>query len=89
MHVPREILHVFQRCVWQDAVADVEDVSWLSAGASQDVIRRGKEAIARREEDRRIEVALHRAAVSDDSPGFIERLPPIEANHVAARVGEV
>ncbi len=38
----------------------------------------------RRKERDGIEIALHRVAVPDGAPAFIERLPPIEADDVRA-----
>ena len=50
----------------QHAVAEIEDVSRASAGASQHIVGRGEQAVVRAEQQRRIEVALDAAVVPDD-----------------------
>ena len=43
-----------------------------------------KQPFARAEQQRRIEVALDGAVVADDGPRLVERLPPVDADDVAA-----
>ena len=45
----------------------------------------GLDALPRPEQDGRVEVALHAAVVPDRLPALVERDPPVEADHVAAR----
>ena len=58
MNVPRDGLDVFDRRHRQDAVAEVEDVAGPAAGALEHFVGRGEDAIERREQQRRIEIAL-------------------------------
>ena len=89
MHVARERLDVLDRRHRQDAVAEIEDVSRPSARARQHVVGRREHAIERAEQQRRIEVALDRAVEADALPGFVERRPPVGADHVAAGVAQL
>src|SRR5712671_733033 len=86
VHVARRSLDVFNRRHWQDSVTEVEDVAWTPAGALQHVVNRLEDAFDRREQDRRIEVALHRAVVADAFPRLVNRRAPVGADDVAARV---
>ena len=84
VHVARERLHVLDRRRRQDAVSEIEDVARAAGGAAQHVARAGEQAIARAEQQRRIEIALDAAVVADALPRLVERDPPVGADHVAA-----
>lgn len=89
MHVLRERLYLFERCVGQHAVAQIEDVSRSSAGSSQHIVCRGEQEVARTEQPRRIQVALDGAVVTDDEPGLVQGKTPVEADDVAAGFRDV
>src|SRR4051812_27277555 len=83
MHVTGGGLHVLDRCHWQNAVSEVENVTGTSAGALEHGVDGFKEPIERRQEHRGIEIALHGAVASDAIPCLVERRPPVDANHVS------
>src|SRR4051794_11160916 len=83
MHVLREHLHVLDWGGRQDAVTKVEDVSRAASRTSENLFRLVEHATRRPEQERRVEVALHRAIESDLLPGLVDRHAPVDANHVA------
>jgi hypothetical protein len=78
----RERLDVLDGSGREDAVAEVEDVPGAPARSLQDVVGGAQQAMARPEEQRRIEVALHRPVRADLLPGDVERQPPVDADDV-------
>ena len=68
----------------EHAVPEVEDVPGAAAGPIEHVERLGLDDLPRREEDGGVEVPLH-GAVRDLRPALVERDPPVEPDHVAAR----
>src|ERR1035438_523567 len=77
-------LDVFYRRVGNNAVAEVEDVAWTAGGGVQDFVDALFQHFRRSEEGDGIEIALHRMAVPDGAPAFVEGLPPIEADDVGS-----
>ena len=75
--------------VGHDAVAEVEDVARPAGRAREHVERRRLDPLPRPEEDGAVEVALHAAVVADLLPAPVERDPPVEPDHVAARVAHL
>src|SRR5262245_38344744 len=84
MYVASKRLDVLDGCRRQDAVPQVEDVAWAAAGEREDVVGGGEHAIERAEEQRRIQIALHRAVGANPLPRFVERRAPVGADDVAA-----
>src|SRR5689334_16018774 len=89
MDVTRERLYVFDRRRRQDAVAEIEDMPGTAGGAREDVVRRGKHAVERAEQERRIEVALDAAVRANPLPRLVERRAPVGADDVAAGVAQI
>src|SRR5882672_2566399 len=73
----------------EHAVAEIEDVARAPTGTGEDVadltgtLRRG------REQRRRLEIALDRATPPHAGPSGVQRNPPVDADDVAARCGEI
>lgn len=88
MHEASEFLRVLERRGWQYAVAEIEDMPGASSSTLEHIASSRQHAINRSEQKRGIEIALH-AASWHPRPGFVERLAPIETDHVSARFGEV
>ena len=84
MDVVDEGTHVLDRRAGQDAVAQVEDVAGTASRAPQDVVHAGQEALARGEEQRRIEVALDGDVGPRALPALVEWRPPVDADDGAA-----
>src|SRR6187399_2495236 len=84
VNVSSDRLDMFQRRWREDAVAEIEDVTRASAGPGQHVVYRREDPIDRSKQQRRIEVALDGAIVSDSLPCLVERRTPVGADHVAA-----
>src|SRR5262245_57902014 len=89
VYMMRKRLDVFHRRIRHDPVAEVEDVSGTAARAREHIVRGGEEPIARRKQQRRIDVALYGASGSDRRPRFVQPLPPIDADHVTPGFREV
>ena len=90
VHVLGERLHVLDRRLRQHAVAEIEDVSRPAAGARAARRRR------RRAGDRAGRTAARdpdcpgcRAVGADRRPRLVEALTPVDADHVAAGLGEI
>src|SRR5687768_2138215 len=88
MHVPRKLLDLFEGSRRQNAVPEIEDVAGPPAGPPQHIVCRRVKTVGGAEEQRRIEVALHRT-IRNPRPGFVERLAPVDADHVAAGSGKI
>ena len=82
-------LHIFDRGGGNDAVAKVEDVAGTAIGGAENLFDAQLEDFRRREERDGVEVALHCVAVADSAPAFVERLTPVEADHVRAGRGHL
>ena len=82
---------VLRRCVLADAVAEVENVP-AAGGRRPEAVQRGAhlgaDALRRREQHVRIEIALQRHPVADTRPGRAEVDRPVEPDHVAAAGGD-
>ena len=70
MDEPGERLHVLDRRAWEDAVAEIEDVSRPAGCAAQDVFGRAVRPVQRPEEQRWIEVPWIAAIVAERLPGL-------------------
>src|SRR4051812_44914167 len=70
--------------LWQDAMAEVEDVTGPSTGALEDLPNLSRTLGGRRQEGDGFEVTLD-GTLADTGPGSIERHSPIDTDHVAAR----
>src|SRR5204862_3890229 len=66
-------LHRLHGGFGKDAVTEVEDVTRSTTRLVEDALRVLQGDLARREERRRIEVALDAAIVADALPAFLER----------------
>src|SRR5207245_5524674 len=87
VHVPRQAPQDGRVCVWHDSVPKVEYMTRPTCGTVEDIARRGLRPLPRPEQDGRIQVPLHATIVADERPTAVERDPPVEADHVAARLG--
>ena len=84
MHHLDHGLHLLDRCVLQDAMSQVEDVTGAACGAAQDVFDASFEFGERGEEGGRVEIALHSTIVTDNLPALVERDAPVESDDRAA-----
>jgi hypothetical protein len=89
VHVPCEHLEILDRRLRKHAVAEVEDVSGTSRGASQDVVCHAKQLLLRAEKQCRIEVPLYPAIGADGGPRVIEILTPINPDDITSGFGEI
>src|SRR5260370_3771319 len=76
-----QILHVLDRRLWQNAMAEIENVSRPSAGTPQNFLRARLQFLPAGEEQNRIQIALHGAAKFQAAPAFVKRNAPVEPNH--------
>src|SRR2546430_4172835 len=72
----------------QHAMAEIEDVARAPAGSCKDVADLTGTLRSGGEQRGGLEIALDRA-ISDASPGGIQRDPPVDADDVAARCAEI
>ncbi len=72
MDVLRQRLHVIDRRRRQNAVTEIEDVPGASVCPFEHVVGAVQHAIERRQQKRRIEIALYRVVVADAIPGFVQ-----------------
>src|SRR5438128_6510813 len=89
VHVLRQAPQDGRVCVWHDSVPKVEYMTRPTCGTVEDIARRGLRPLPRPEQDGRIQVPLHATIVADERPTAVECDPPVEADHVAARLGHV
>src|SRR3954451_19096714 len=85
MNVLRQLLDLLERGRRQHAMTQIEDVTRTPSRTPQDGVRRREQTLDRSQQYRRIEIPLDPAVVTDPLPRFVERLPPVDANDVAAR----
>ena len=72
--------------LWCDTVAEVEDVSSVSAVRGEDFIGRGNGMIASREYRRRVEVSLENDVGPDSSTHLVQRNGVVDTEYSGARV---
>jgi carboxymethylenebutenolidase len=65
-------------------VAKIEDVARASGSAAEDVFRARLQFLPIGEEQNGIEIALHRALMTEASPAIVERDTPVEPDHVGS-----
>src|SRR5271157_5829751 len=80
MHELRQVLHVLDRRMWQNAVAKIKDVPGPPGGEPKNTLSAPLYFAPRREERDGIEVTLHGMTVADGAPALVERNAPVEAN---------
>src|SRR5262245_21892137 len=81
IHHSFDVLH---RRMLQDAVSQIKDMTRSALRAMENIVNPFLDLWQRGKQDCRIQVTLYGAIVSDDSPAFIERQAPIQAEHRAA-----
>ena len=84
MDVLRQHLDVIHRCRRLDAMTEIEDVSGPSIHPAEHVIRTLEQPRDGTQQQRRVEVALHRADGPDLRPRIVDRNAPADTAHVAA-----
>src|SRR5207245_4049002 len=82
MDVARRRLDVFDGSHGKDAVPEIEDMAGPAACALENVVDGFEDAIERREQHRRIEIALHGAVAANPLPRFVDRRAPVGADDV-------
>ena len=83
-HHPHHRLHIFDRRIGHDAVAKIEDVSGTPAGRAQNFLHALLQYLERSKQGNGVEIALHRMTVPNGAPALVQRLPPVEPDHVGA-----
>ena len=78
--------HRIDRCLREDPVTEIEDVSDAPAGTVEHPLGMGDGDLARRKEHCRVEVALDGAVMTDARPSFGQRSAPIEPENRATSV---
>ena len=64
----------------------IEDVSRPSVRRAQNLLHAQLQNLHRRKQRNRIEIALHRVSVPHRPPALIQRLPPVQPDHIRARL---
>jgi len=77
-------LHVIDRSLGQNSVAEVEDVAGTRASALEQFMHAHAQLGERRHQHRWIQVALHRGTIADIHPGLVDIDAPVDAHYVAA-----
>src|SRR5579862_8311057 len=85
LHETRQALHVLNRRLRQDAMAEIENMPRASGSTAKNIFRTRLYFFPVSEEKHWIEIALHRALVIEASPAFIEWNAPVESNNVGSR----
>ena len=70
--------------VRENPVPEVEDVPPAAGDGVQDSVRRGRHALERAQQKRRIEISLDSAVRAHDLPPALDRDPPVEPDDIAA-----
>src|SRR6266849_10015878 len=81
-------LQVLNRAARQHAVAEIEDVTPAPGRPPEHLARPLDHELARAEQHRRVQVALHPAVVADTPPARIEVDAPVERDDIGARRGD-
>ena len=82
-----ERLDIFDRCLGENAVAEVEDVPRPTSGTSEHVVGAFEHPIDRTQKECRVKVALDGAVVPDFVPRLVERDPPVGADDISPSLG--
>src|SRR5688500_845671 len=70
-------------------MSEVEDMTRAAGYACQHVVGLSEDALHGTEQERRIEIPLHRSIEAKPLPRGVDRNPPIHSNDVAARLREL
>ena len=74
--------HIFYRCLRQNAVAQIKDVSRPPCSLAQNSFRPDLQFFLVRKQQHGIKIALHRAFKVQTTPGLVERHSPVHAHHL-------
>ena len=66
-------------------MAEIEDMARPSVRRAQNLLHPQLDNFKRRKQRDGVEVSLHRVAMAHRAPALVERLPPVEPNHIRAR----
>ena len=86
-HQFAKCLNVLHRRLRQDPMSKIKNMPGSSASLTQNILGARLEFLPLREQQHRIKIPLHRAAVAQAFPPLIQRNAPVEANHLRARFG--
>src|SRR5918993_4247035 len=75
---------VLHRCVLQDAMTQIEDMTGASLGAAHNILHAFFDLRPRRKEQSRVEIALDGDIMPEEFPAIVQRDAPIEPDHVSA-----
>jgi hypothetical protein len=78
--------HMVDRCVWENPVPEVENMTGTALRLVEHPARLPHEFIARRKQDDGVEIPLNRYTVPQPPASRIERDPPVDSNDVSSRV---
>src|SRR5271165_2954397 len=76
------LLHVFDRCIGDNAVAEVEDMSGAAPCLIEDLAYSPADQLRLGEQCDGVEIALHCARIIEVTPRCIERNPPVKPEDV-------
>src|SRR5271165_2932969 len=76
------LLHIFDRCIGNNAVAEVEDMSGAAPCLIKDLAYPFADELGPGEQCDGVEIALHRARIIKVTPRRIERNPPVKPEDV-------
>src|SRR5260370_12401290 len=84
LHQTRKVLHVLDRGLGQDAVAQIEDVAVAAARELKNMLGARFQLLPIREEQDRVQISLDGAAIFEIAPAFVQRDAPVEADDFSA-----
>ena len=77
-------LHILNRRPGHNPVTQIEDVPRPPLRRAQNLLHSPLQNLQRRKQRNRIEISLHRVAMAHRAPSLVQRLPPVQPNHVGA-----
>ena len=84
MHIVDYTSHLIWRCVGQDAVPKIKDMSRAAIGSIKNIIDLKFEFAPGRQQKNGIQIPLDRSIVADAIPGLVNRQAPVDADDIAA-----
>src|SRR5580698_752844 len=85
-HKLAQSFHILHRRLRQNAVPQIKNMSRPPACLPQNIFGARLNFLPLRKKQRRIQISLHRSAITQTFPAFIEGNAPVEPDHLGARL---
>src|SRR5947209_11322131 len=82
MHSVDQLNYILRRCLGQNSMAEIKNVSWSTSSLIKNLLRFGPKMGRTCEQRNRVKITHNSFVVPNALPGLIEPNAPINANHI-------